>query len=271
MPPEEKFPEREKFAAAKNDNLENSPSHVVKKVQNTRWKEAQNFELKYSQLTIGQDDDWNRWWRERFNDYSIIKGKHFSNVLEVGCGAHTNIRYILPEITCNKIWLEDPLIQYYLTHDLKECGSLLNYLKTKIGRRKTNYLIRLFSDLTVNVDISSSKLENLPYKDSQMDLIICINVLDHVTDYDLCMNEIFRVLKNEGVLILGQDLSGHEDFQECPESYTDIGHPIKVDENSIEQTINDKYKKLFESILSRNEGRNPKAHYGTYLGILQKC
>jgi ubiquinone/menaquinone biosynthesis C-methylase UbiE len=125
--------------------------------------------------------------------------------------------------------------------------------------------------LTHPVDLSTSKLEDLPYRDNQMDLIICINVLDHVNDYDRCMQEIYRVLNTDGLLILGQDLSNQEDQELCPESYTDIGHPIKLDHVIIEKSLEGKYSHLFKKILSREEGRNPGAHYGTFLGILQKC
>jgi len=244
--------------------------HIIQKIDNKRWTQAQEFELQFARKTIESDDDWNRWWYEKFDKYAILNKRHFENILEVGCGPHTNIRYILPKITYDKIWLEDPLIQFYITYNLNKSNSFVDYLKTKFKKGKINYLLKTFSDLKVKVDLSSSKLENLPYKDHQMDLIVCINVLDHVSDYDQCMNEMFRVLKKNGTLILGQDLSNEEDMVQCPESYSDIGHPIKVDYPLIEQTLDGKYKKIFEKILSRNEGRNPKAHYGTYLGILQK-
>ena len=244
--------------------------HIIQKVDNNRWKQAQDFELDFARKNIESDDDWNRWWYEKFDNYSILNNKYFPNSLEVGCGPHTNIRYILPKITYDKIWLEDPLIQFYITYNLNKSDSLLNYLKTKLRRGRINYLVKMFSDINIKIDLSSSKLEDLPYKDNQMDLVICINVLDHVNDYDSCMNEISRILKKDGVLILGQDLSNQEDFDNCPESYSDIGHPIKIDHLLIEQTLKSHYQKLSEKILTRNEGRNPQAHYGTYLGILQK-
>jgi len=245
-------------------------NHIIQKIDNNRWKQAQEFELKFARTAIESDDDWNQWWYEKFNRYSILNKRHFENILEVGCGPHTNIRYILPEITFDKIWLEDPLIQFYITYNLNKSNSFFNYLKTKFKKGKINYLLKTFSELKVKVDLSSSKLEDLPYKDHQMDIIVCINVLDHVSDYNQCMNEIFRVLKKDGILILGQDLSNEEDLIQCPESYSDIGHPIKVDHHLIDQKLDGKYTELFEAILSRQEGRNPGAHYGTYLGILQK-
>lgn len=244
--------------------------HIIQKVDDNRWKKAQEFELKFARMTIESDDDWNQWWYEKFEKYSILDKGYFANILEVGCGPHTNIKYILPKITFDKIWLEDPLIQFYITYNLKKSNSFIDFLKTKFKKGKINFLLKTFSDLKLKVDLSSSSLEDLPYKDHQMDLVVCINVLDHVKDYDQCMNEIFRVLKNDALLILGQDLSNAEDLVQCPESYSDVGHPIKIDHHLIEQTLDGNYKKLFEKILQRQEGRNPKAHYGTYLGIFQK-
>lgn len=248
-----------------------SESHIIQKVDNDRWKQAQKFELKFAQQMIESDDDWNQWWNDKFERYEVLKKRHFNNVLEVGCGPHTNIRYILPKITFGKIWLEDPLIQYYVTYNLNKPNSLINVVSKKLKGENINYILKLVSDLNIKVDLSSSKLEDLPYKDRQMDLVVCVNVLDHVNDYEQCMQEIFRVLNNDGLLILGQDLSNQEDLMHCPESYADIGHPIKVDHLLIEQTFAGKYHKIFEKILPRDEGRNPNAHYATYLGIVQKC
>lgn len=244
--------------------------HVIKQIDKNRWKMAQDFELQFAKNTMESDDDWNIWWAEKFDNYEILNGKFFSNVLEVGCGPHTNIRYILPKITFEKIWLEDPLIQYYLYYNFEKFNSLINFIKFKMHLLNINYLLKIFSNLSYPVDLSSSKLEELPYKDRQMDLIICINVLDHVNDYDKCMEEIFRVLNNKGILILGQDLSNEEDKNKCPESYADIGHPIKLDQITIENSLEGKYQYIFKKILPREEGRNPKAHYGTFLGIMSR-
>ena len=111
-------------------------SHIIQKVDKDRWQQAQEFELKFAQQTIKSDDDWNQWWYEKFEQYAALKGKHFNNILEVGCGPHTNIRYILPEITFNKLYLEDPLIQYYLTYNLNQPNSFIHYLKRKFKEKK---------------------------------------------------------------------------------------------------------------------------------------
>lgn len=247
-------------------------SHIVRRVEKERWEQAREFELKFARDTIATGDDWNNWWLEQFDQYLFLQNKTFENVLEVGCGPHTNIRYILPLIQFKNLYLEDPLIQFYTTHYLGQKTTFWETVKNLVKNKPSyvNFLLKIFANSDVNVDLSSAMLENLPYRDGMMDLLVCINVLDHVKDYDLCMQEIDRVLKKGGILIIGQDLSNQEDLNNCPESYQDIGHPIKVDHFLIDDALSGKYIQVFKKILSRDEGRNPIAHYGTYLGIMQK-
>ena len=162
--------------------------------------------LEGMQETLSSDDDWNLWWKEKFDNYDFLEGQTFPNVLEVGCGPHTNIKFILPRINFKKVFMEDPLIQFYTCHIFAEAKNNLETLKNLLlGRKnKHNYIINLFSNTKHSVDLSSSTLEDLPYHDEIMDMIICINVLDHVNDYDKCMSEINRVLRKGGMLILGK-------------------------------------------------------------------
>jgi len=76
-------------------------------------------------------------------------------------------------------------------------------------------------------------------------------------------------LKTGGVLIIGQDMSNAEDLQLCPESWTDVGHPIKMDDEYLDAQTQG-LSILFKNILPREKGRNPRCHYGTYLFIGQK-
>ena len=88
---------------------------AVTEVEEKRWVDAQKSELEFAKKTILSKDDWNFWWAEKFEYYRAIEGRIFDSVLEVGCGPHTNIKNILPKIKCKKIFLEDPLIQFYVT------------------------------------------------------------------------------------------------------------------------------------------------------------
>jgi SAM-dependent methyltransferase len=235
------------------------------KVSAKIWKRAQIFELEFARNNFYESDDWNEWWKQKFNKYKLLSGKKFANVLEVGSGPNTNIRFILPIIKYDHVYLEDPLICDYLYLNFKTPSSLKGLVKKYLLRKNENlYIVSLLKN--GKADFSAHGCEDLPYKNKSMDLIVVINVFDHVQDFDLCMKEICRVLKVGGTLVLGQDLTNQEDLNNCPETKTDLGHPIKVDEDSFSNYLK-KYNPELNKILPRHKGRNPKAHYGTKLFI----
>jgi SAM-dependent methyltransferase len=172
--------------------------------------------------------------------------------------------------------LEDPLIQFYICHPITDPPGLRRRLKNAVKRiihrgtvASVSGTIGLVIENPGKVDLSSCKLESLPYPDGCMDLLMCVNVLDHVNDCDECIGQIHRVLKPGGVLVLGQDLTNDEDLRSCEECRLDIGHPIKIDHAYIGRSLQP-YSAIFGRVLDREEGRTPAAHYGTYLGILRK-
>ena len=61
-----------------------------------------------------------------------------------------------------------------------------------------NYLKNTRDDITV----CCADLEDLPYDDNFFDLIICSDVHEHALHLDQVIQEISRVLKRKGVLIL---------------------------------------------------------------------
>jgi len=54
-----------------------------------------------------------------------------------------------------------------------------------------------------NASLSAGSITRIPYRDKIFDAVICISVLEHMTDLTLCFKEFFRVLKNSGELIIG--------------------------------------------------------------------
>lgn len=214
---------------------------IITRVSEDRWKQAQAWEKEIQKKIAAKGDDFNYWWFEKFDGYKVIRNRIFYNVLEVGCGSVTNARLILPLIQYRKLWLEDPLIYFY-----EEINALESELTSAL---------------------CSEPLEKLSLADYSMDLVICINVLDHVQDALRCMLQMRRVLKAGGVLILGQDLSNQEDFERCPSSWQDVGHPIKLDDAFFAEHL-EGFTPLYNLTLTREAGRNPQAHYGTlcYIG-----
>ncbi len=118
---------------------ENRASSTLK-VSPERWTEAQAWELalwKEAQQKRGwkrivwpvagpvlrrldpiraSGDDWNRWWRERFDDYRFLPTS-LGDCIELGCGPYTNIRLILEGREASRIVCSDPFPRSYVTFD----------------------------------------------------------------------------------------------------------------------------------------------------------
>lgn len=79
-------------------------------------------------------------------------------------------------------------------------GSFYNLTKDS----NTIYLdisLNLLKKFNIKTNKICGDILNLPFKDKSFDLILCIDVLEHV-DYKKALSEIKRVLKNNGVCIV---------------------------------------------------------------------
>jgi SAM-dependent methyltransferase len=234
------------------------------RVDKNRWERAQEYELnawkkqnawfmsaaKYmlrflrlSKIVVG--DDWNCWWGSQFDNYDFIP-KSLENVIELGCGPYTNMRIISDGRHFNNIICSDPLAKEYI-----------NFTRRWLSKQYHKG----------NVLIDNHPIEECPFKDNYFDLVILINVLDHVQDAELCLQNATRILKPGGYFIFGQDLTDDEDAEITKD---DIGHPIKISHDQIDSVLLPLFKTSLYKVLSRNEGRNPKGHYGTYCFIGNK-
>jgi ubiquinone/menaquinone biosynthesis C-methylase UbiE len=57
-----------------------------------------------------------------------------------------------------------------------------------------------------NVKLAQADLVHLPYSDQTFDLVACLSVIEHMPDPDAALKEMARVLRPNGVLILGYPL-----------------------------------------------------------------
>lgn len=100
---------------------------------------------------------------------SICNTSHDTTILDVGCGISTVLH-----------WLEgrrfgiDPLAHEY--------SRLYHY--------------------PAGVRVTTAVAEDLPFTTESFDVVFCTNVLDHVTDQDKAMDEMFRVLAQRGHFVL---------------------------------------------------------------------
>jgi len=239
---------------------------VKDRVSEERWKDAQQWEEKHwigaqkARAKYGKNfiwrvlslfgfvpkhrgDDWNHWWKQAFADYGFLP-ESVENAIEVGCGPYTNIRLIQERCGTRHLMLSDPLIRTYVHF-------------------KLTYVADLYKRAACVLD--DHPLEELPFADDYFDLAVMINVLDHVKDAPACMDNLIRVIKPGGWLILGQDLSNDEDAAALEADEGRVGHPIKIDEGWFKPWLEKGFEPTMHKVLTREEGRSPDGHYGTLL------
>jgi predicted SAM-dependent methyltransferase len=68
------------------------------------------------------------------------------------------------------------------------------------GYRKSNGFIGIdLKNADINLNIEKQKL---PFKNNSVDFIKCFSTLEHINNIDFVMKEFYRVLKNNGKLII---------------------------------------------------------------------
>ena len=269
---------RKEIAGNPHDVLQNASSNPkpdsnpavpdnFESVSTERWKTAQHWErshwvntqrarAKYGKNFIWRvltrlglrskyrGDDWNEWWKSRFDGYGFLP-RRISNALEVGCGPYTNVRLMLDHTSFDHLFLSDPLIRTYV-------GFKLTFV-SEMYRRAACIL-------------DDHPLEELPFASSYFDLTVMINVLDNVRDAHACMNQLIRVIRPGGWLVLGQDLTDDQDVARQRGTEGEIGHPIKLRHEWFNPWLDSGAFDIHQHrILSRAEGRSPEGHYGTLL------
>ena len=233
----------------------------VRSVGVDRWKQAQEWELAvwrdghekrgWKRLVwpvVGPvlralnwrrawGDDWNHWWKERFDGYGFLP-ERLGDYAELGCGPYTNTRVILEGRETTRVVCSDPLVRSYVTF-------------------RGRWLAEAYAAGRVEVD--DHPIEELPFPAGSFDTVVMINVLDHVRDADACLRTAVDLVRPGGYLVLGQDLSDEDDIAAHP---YDVGHPIRLRREDI-----DPYLEAFETVhrrdLTREEGRDPRLHYST--------
>jgi SAM-dependent methyltransferase len=237
----------------------------IDKVDKNRWALAQQWEREYwksieqKRSRFGKPflrkllswvglkprysgDDWNRWWRVQFKNYDFLPPR-LENAVELGCGPYTNARLIAETCEVNHLFLSDPLIRDYV-------------------KFKSTFVNEMYRAGQCFVD--DHPIEETPFAKNYFDLVVMINVLDHVHDAKLCMSNAVDLLKSKGILIIGQDLTDETDMHQS-DVRDDIGHPIKIDHRWIDSYLTGHFENIIYHILPREAGRNPEAHYGTYI------
>jgi len=215
-------------------------------ISQSRWEQAQQWEL--ALWTRGNrglrawlrrirgrgGDDWNHWWAAQFDCYRFIP-QELDDVIELGCGPYTNVRLILQGRSVRHLVCSDPLV-------LRYCALPGTWIRQAVR--------------SAHVSLDDHAIENTPFKEKYFDLVIMINVLDHVQDAFRCLAVATSLVKPGGLLLLGQDLTAEEDDIE------DVGHPIRLHLTDILPHLTD-FEPVLQKTLPQTEGRNPSVHYAT--------
>jgi SAM-dependent methyltransferase len=234
---------------------------MIRSVSAKRWREAQEWELALWQRGLrkrgwkriawpvvapllralnwhrARGDDWNHWWKSRFDGYRFLPSQ-LGDCIELGCGPYTNTRLILEGREASRVVCSDPLARSYITFS---------------GR----WLAEAYAAGIVEID--DHPIEESPFAPASFDLVVMINVLDHVRDADLCMRTAIELLRPEGYFVLAQDLSNEDDIARHP---YDVGHPIRLQREDLEPYLQP-LTTVLRKDLPREEGRDPRLHYGT--------
>jgi ubiquinone/menaquinone biosynthesis C-methylase UbiE len=73
----------------------------------------------------------------------------------------------------------------------------------EISEKRIEMLSKLFDGKNVEILTTILDHENLPYSDNTLDVVVMVDVIEHLIDPIRVCNEIQRVLKKGGILIIG--------------------------------------------------------------------
>jgi SAM-dependent methyltransferase len=188
-------------------------------------------------------DDWNHWWKQQFDGYQFLPTT-VPNALEVGCGPYTNVRLMLDRCHFEHLYLSDPLIRTYI-------------------KFKLTFVAEMYRRAECVLD--DHPLEELPFASDYFDLVVMINVLDHVQDAGKCMENLVRVTRPGGLLLIGQDLTNEADLLALRDDPGAAGHPIKLDHDWFNSYLETTFTPVVHKLLPREQGRAPQHHYGNLI------
>jgi 2-polyprenyl-6-hydroxyphenyl methylase/3-demethylubiquinone-9 3-methyltransferase len=149
-----------------------------------RWRLAQFFELWWWKLYLIRKDENNylRWKRNYWKKVFDLVGEDYApklnqRVIELGCGPAGCFIFF----TQHSLTAIDPLIDEYEQN--------IPFF------RKSNYPHTVF----VSADIENLSL------DKQFDVVLCFNVINHVSNIGQCLQNIKKLLSPKGILLLSVD------------------------------------------------------------------
>ena len=93
------------------------------------------------------------------------------------------------------------VFQYALAN---RCGFVINIDKDQESLDAVEYMKLAYQQQGVMTRLGD--LRNIDYEDNTFDKIFCISVVEHIQEWRKCVEELMRVLKPDGILILTLDI-----------------------------------------------------------------
>ena len=174
---------------------------------NLRWKIAQFFEAWWWRnylrgKTESEYLDWKRCYWKRFLDETGTWPGPEDRVLDAGCGP-AGVFLMFPK---NEVTAVDPLLEKYRKH--------LSYLQ---------------NGAFPNVHFIEMPLEKFD-SEAAFDQIFCLNAINHVSDLDVCLQNLRQAMSDSGRLVLTVDAHNYLFFKKLFSLVPgDILHPHQLD------------------------------------------
>ena len=139
-------------------------------------------------------------------------------------------------------------------------GFLFNIRKNSVGVDINSYCVDYCKDN--GYEAYFFETANYSFKSETFDSVLFNNVIEHILDPNEILNEIYRVLKPNGLLVVG--VPGLKGFKKDPD------HKVFYDENNLSETVS-KYgfrlKYYFHTPFKweyLNKNLNPYSLFGVY-------
>lgn len=113
--------------------------------------------------------------------------------------------------------------------------------------------------IKVGAEVCLAKVEDMPYKDGLFDTVVCTDVLEHVLDLNAAILQLFRVVKQDGHLVIRVPYRENLEPYLRPEYPYDMAHLRSFDEYSL--------RMLFEKVFNGkvvDEVQGPYLEHGGY-------
>jgi 2-polyprenyl-3-methyl-5-hydroxy-6-metoxy-1,4-benzoquinol methylase len=68
---------------------------------------------------------------------------------------------------------------------------------------QTVQVIDMLKELRISADLRQASLFEIPFADDEFDALVCLSVLEHITDLSAALDEFARVLRSGGIAVLG--------------------------------------------------------------------